>query len=479
MIGDDSWQKKNGVVDPIHWEESRLANHLIGVTGTSGSGKTHWIRKFVSAMPSGVEIDVFDYHGDIDIPGAAEVLFSERTKFGYNPMVLNQDPDYGGVRRGVNDVINAINSTSRKLGTKQEAVLRNLLMDTYAARGIHPDEPRTWARKVVGLRDALEMRREGRAQDLYQTYPGLEDVLRLANRKLKALWLGIEDASEGDPVHDPETGITTVSDGKGRTALSQFEAACRALSAAKTAKAKANKAGSLVAGAEDIASIAVVTQLEEKAEAAKEKALAAYRVFLESVETNREFEEVVKYNSREVLVSVIGRLENLIATGLFSQNPPPFGDARVRRYNLRPVSQSEDELKMFVRFRLRSIIREEMQRGESGGRLRRLIVLDESKKFNDEDRSNPINVIATEMRKFGLALLQAGQSPSHFSEDFIGNAGTLLLLNMATNEWDDASRRLKVDKKKLEFLKARSTGLVRMTLNGESARFRQVNFRHD
>jgi hypothetical protein len=56
-----------------------------------------------------------------------------------------------------------------------------------------------------------------------------------------------------------------------------------------------------------------------------------------------------------------------------------------------------------------------MQRGESGGKLRRLVVLDESKKFNDEDVSNPINIIVTEMRKFGLSILLAGQSPAHLA----------------------------------------------------------------
>ncbi len=117
-----------------------------------------------------------------------------------------------------------------------------------------------------------------------------------------------------------------------------------------------------------------------------------------------------------------------------------------------------------------------MQRGESGGKLRRLIVLDESKKFNDEDTNNPINVVVNEMRKFGLGILLAGQSPAHFSSDFIKNAGTLLLLNLATADWDEAARKLKIEVKDLKYLKPQETGAVRMLEKGQSATFRQVRF---
>ncbi|MRU22677.1 hypothetical protein FG476_00740, partial [Xylella fastidiosa subsp. multiplex] len=92
-------------------------------------GKTHWIRQFVTGMPDDVEIDIFDHHGDIEIEGAKSVMFSEATRYGYNPLVLNTDQHYGGVRRAVNDVIEAINSTARQLGGNQEGVLRHLLTD--------------------------------------------------------------------------------------------------------------------------------------------------------------------------------------------------------------------------------------------------------------------------------------------------------------------------------------------------------------
>ncbi|WP_201525123.1 helicase HerA domain-containing protein, partial [Bordetella pseudohinzii] len=179
LLGIDDWKyTKEKTRVPIFWVEDRVINHHVGVAGTSGAGKTHWIRKFVQGMPPHVEIDLFDYHGDIEIPGAQSVVFSEATRYGYNPLVLNPDPHYGGVRRGISDVLNAMTQTGRVLGGNQEGVLRNLLTDTYAARGILQDEPQSWKRREATQEEirALQL-----AQDwgtLRATYPTLEDVIR-------------------------------------------------------------------------------------------------------------------------------------------------------------------------------------------------------------------------------------------------------------------------------------------------------------
>ena len=451
LIGDDFWKFRNeNVRQPVFWRESVVSNHHVGVAGTSGAGKTHWIRQFVSGMPEEVEIDIFDYHGDIEIAGAKTVLFSESTRYGYNPLVLNTDPHYGGVRRAVNDVVEAINSTSRQLGGNQEGVLRHLLTDAYMMKGVFADNPRTWNKREASEAEVREMMEARDWAALREVYPTLGDVISLAKRKLKALWMGIEDKDNG------------------RQALSAFDEYCRTMAALNQLRMKLSKSGAK--SDEDI------ERLQKRLDAAREKAFETHATFLNSLESGREFEEAMKYNSKDVLLSVITRLENLNATGIFNPNPPPFGNARIRRYILKPLAQSEDELKMFVRFRMRAIIREMMQRGESGGKLRRVIVLDESKKFNDENASNPINVVVNEMRKFGLAILLAGQSPAHFSSDFIKNAGTLLLLNLATADWDEAARKLKIDVKDLKYLKPQETGAVRMLEKGQSAAFRQVRF---
>ena len=452
LIGNDFWKMRNeNVSQPVYWRMADVSNHHVGVAGTSGAGKTHWIRQFVTGMPEDVQVDIFDYHGDIDIPGAEAVLFSEATRYGFNPLVLNPDPHYGGVRRAVNDVIDAINSTSRQLGGNQEGVLRHLLTDSYMLKSIFGDNPRSWKKREAPESEIREMTENRNWAGLREVYPTLGDVISFARRKLKALWMGLEDKDNG------------------RQALAAFDDYCKAMNALNQLRIKLGKTSTK--NEEEM------ERLQKRMETVKSKAFETHATFLNSIENGREFEEAIKYNSKDVLLSVITRLENLNATGIFNANPPPFGSARIRRYILKPLAQSEDELKMFVRFRLRAIVREEMQRGESGGKLRRLIVLDESKKFNDEEAGNPINVIVNEMRKFGLGILLAGQSPAHMSSDFIKNAGTLLLLNLATADWDEAARKLKIDPKELKYLKPQETGLVRMLEKGQVASFRQVQFK--
>ncbi|MBK4597778.1 hypothetical protein JJP99_24930 [Enterobacter hormaechei] len=132
---------------------------------------------------------------------------------------------------------------------------------------------------------------------------------------------------------------------------------------------------------------------------------------------------------------------------------------------------------MFVYSRMMAIFHEEMQRGESYGKVRHVIILDEAKKFCDEESSNPINIIANEARKFGISLVLASQSPSHFSEDFINSAGTLLVQNMAPGDWQRAANKLQIEKSKLEYLKPRETALLKLQRVGERINWFQVNLK--
>lgn len=447
-IGLDYWENRSGNAQPVVWDETQLSNPHVGIAGTTGAGKTHWLRKFIAAMPRDVEIDIFDYHGDIEVPGARDVLFSESTRYGYNPLGINPDPHFGGVRRAVSDFVEELTRSGRKLGELQSGVLRHLLQDTYALRGIYPDKPDSWLKREITEVQAKAMIDSRDWPALRQAYPHLSDVISLAKRKLKALWLNVDDSGK-----------------LGRTAMSAFDDCARAMSQLNQARNRLAK----LRAEEDL------SPLEKHVEATKTRAIEAFTTYVKLVETGREFEDAIKYNSKDVLLSVITRLENLRDKGIFNPNPPPFGDALIRRYNLKPVSHSTDELRMFVNYRLRSIIREEKERGLTR-RTRRMVVLDECKIYLDEDRMAPINIISTEMRKFGLMIIQAGQSPAHWSEDFIKSAGTLMVLNLATADWEGAKRKLKIETNDLKFLRPRQTGAVRMLEIGRAPAFRRVQF---
>lgn len=439
---------------PIVWDPSNLANHHVAVLGTSGSGKTTWIRRFVSQVPSDVEVDVLDYHGDINVdhPECREALYSEQTRHGYNPLRVNPDPHYGGVRRAIKEVLDAFDQTANsRLGIRQAELLRSLLIDVYSARGIHEDTPSTWRRQVGNTREIQALKEAGDLEALNTYFPTLTDVYDLARRRSFALLSNIDDTGEG------------------RSAIDAFEEFRRNTAAFHRIAKRVRTA--------DFPNEETAEKAQTSLANQRRAAVAAFDVFLGTVESGREVEEISVYGNKETFMAVMSRLRGLVATGLFEPNPPAFGSARIRRHNLRPLAQSQDDLNMFIRLRLQSIVKEMMQAGYVDGRLRRLLVLDESKPFNSEDADNPINVIATQMRKFGLGLMLASQSIHHLSGDFVKNAATLLILDADTQEWDAVSRSLRISKNVLGSLKHHTIAAIRMRTKDGQTHFRGLYLR--
>lgn len=229
---------------PVVWDSSRVVNGHMLLVGMSGAGKTYQLRKMIREMrtsaPPGqpLRVRVFDVHGDIEIEDASTVKYSEQTEFGLNPLIINPDPDYGGIRKRIQSVISTINRTSRALGGKQEAVLRNILSDLYAQHGFKATDPSTW--KVDPAADAEPEVVDGRlyldvpidekdeakqhgarwdgdrkcwwiAADAYtgpitrwlpkragRRNPTMADALRFANKMLKIAFLGSNQEAVGN-----------------------------------------------------------------------------------------------------------------------------------------------------------------------------------------------------------------------------------------------------------------------------------------
>lgn len=445
------------VREVVYWHPESVTNHHLGIAGGSGTGKTYWLKKLIAQLPQDVEVEIFDWHGDIELDGedVTTCRFSTSTKYGYNPLILNTDPEHGGVRRGVQDVIDAMNSTSVKLGPKQEFCLRNLLLDTYAKRGIVENQPDSWKKRIANRAEIERMKASGDQAGIYSVYPTIEDVQELGMTKLKALYLGATDDEDG---------------GRAVEALTEMGRATAKLAAAK-------RRLMMLANVKD-ADLELVDKLESARDVARAKSLEAFDKFIHRMATGREFEDHVRYQSKDTIQSVLYRLDNLVHTGIFDQNPPPFGISRIRRYFLRPLAAtSKDELTMFIRFRLRAIIREMMQDGHVDGRLRRVIVLDEAKQFADDNPENPLNVIACEMRKFGLGLWLSSQSVGHYPIDFTKNAATIVQHAISPSDYDGTSRVLGIDKKALNWLRPQESAIVRMTEKGKPPRFRSVLLR--
>jgi len=146
--GIDAAAKKRGENVFVSWSSEHAVNGHCLMVGMSGAGKTYNLRKMIRQMletgNGATRFHVFDVHGDIDVPGSSSVLFSEQTDYGMNPLRINPDPHFGGVRKRIQGFINTMNKVMRQLGTKQEAVLRNILYDVYWRHGFRQDDPSTW-----------------------------------------------------------------------------------------------------------------------------------------------------------------------------------------------------------------------------------------------------------------------------------------------------------------------------------------------
>lgn len=402
----------------VVWHAQDLVNPHILLLGSSGVGKSYQIRNWCKQLvATGVRrIHVFDAHGDLDLQNASDVSFSQSSGYGLNPLTVSPDPDYGGPRRRINFVVSMLGAAGRKLGPKQEAVLRTLLTDIYAANGFYEDRPGTWA-----IPEGSSKRKQ----------PSFIDVTRFGRAKLTSLYTGANSR-----------------------AVAALEAVNREATRMVSA---ARKAGS-----------EPTTEAKEALERLKTKATSTYADYVSTITTGRELQEVLKYNSRDVLASVIERLENLHASGVFSPNPGPFRPGTpVWRYDLRTLQ--EETKRLFVNFRLQQLLERARQRGMVSEVVEYAVVDEAHMLASADDPEHPLNCIAREARKFGLGLLCASQSAEHFSIDFMANMATKVLLGLDTVYWPDAQRRLRVDATQLGAIRAKRSCLVQMRTAGAAS----------
>ena len=431
-------QKKQRI--PLVYDSSQLINPHMLICGMSGVGKSYQLQKLIaSASGSGVEVEVFDPHDELKIPGATAVKYSEATRYGYNPLALNPDPHSGGVRKRINWLLELMNSTNRKLGPKQETALRYLMQDVYFLNGCYDDKPASWNKKHITEAQRAQLIEQNNYGALKQYYPTLGDLITYAERKIKALYLG--------------------ADNKAITSLDRVNK--------MSAKLK-----SMVTRLQKETDDEEAARLEQKLEDLKQDAIGAYADYIHAIETGREFTDVIKYNSKDVLQSVFDRIKNLDASGIFRPNPPPFRDARIRIHQMK--SLSDDEQRMFVQLRLEALFRIRRDR-QTVNDVQQIVVIDEAHKYADEEGENMLNVLSKEGRKFGLGLWCASQSPTHFSVDFLTNCGATVLLGIHTSFWDGACRKMKIEESVLKYINPQQVAAIKLQKKAETnARFQNV-----
>lgn len=474
--GKDFYAAKEGRFAPVRMDTAKLINGHVLIVGSSGVGKSHTIRKMVAqghATAPDVHFHVFDVHGDLHVENASIVQFSEQAPFGLNPLRVNPDPVFGGVRRSIQSFLRVINqSSSTALGVKQESVLRNLLVDVYRDFGFLVSDPSTWAvneyesRLVGGGADnrlylevpiaekdqvkALGARWDGDKRHWWvhtERYKG--DLTRWAPAYKERAYPGVADvAAYAKRIHEERF---LGSDQKAVRALAQLNKAAKAMQRRMLDSVRQKNEGGFLADSQD--------SLDD----AREAALDAYTDFVNSIRTGFELENLIKYDSPDVLKSVVDRLENLQATGIFKDVEIPFSpDSKIWRYKLNALSH--EEKKMMVLFLLQDIFNRAIQRGERSDVVE-VVVLDELSTYvgsQDEKGDGIIGIVAREARKFGLALWAANQSPANVPESLISSVGTKVLLGLDEMYWNSAVQKLRTDTRLLEWIQPKHTLAVQM-----------------
>jgi hypothetical protein len=479
-FGIDAGARDRGKIVPVVWDSRTAVNGHVLLVGLSGAGKTHSLRKMMREMQDSngdrpLRVHVFDVHGDIDIEGASSVMFSEQTSWGLNPLRVDPDPHFGGVRKRVQGFIATVNRVMRALGPKQEAALRNILYDVYTRHGFRQDAPNTWAIDE----SAARLLSDGSDGRLYLDVPlgEKDDAKALGARwdaQIRCWYIGTDEYRDGITRWAPKTMARThpsIGDalrmarhilqmsflGTGIEAITALEIANKAAAAYQRKLLEALRRGDKAFGDE---------KLQGDIEKAKKKAVDTYTAYADAISTGRELSDIMKYDSTDVLKSVVDRLENLNAIGIFKAAPPPFDqDAPVWRYNIKALSM--EERKLFVLFRLQELFTSAVQRGEQDN-IVEVIVLDEAHIYCDDDPDNIINTIAKESRKFGLSMICASQSPNGFTEDFIASVGTKIVLGIDEMFWRSSVAKMRVSEEGLAWIRPQKSLLVQIKTRGDT-----------
>lgn len=477
-----------------------LINGHLQIAGITGMGKTYRIVSLIKAMVESasklrqpLRVHVFDPHGDIELPYSSEVKFSEATPYGYNPLEINPDPDYGGVRRTIQKFILAIQK-HKVLGTKQEAVMRYLLEDLFAARGFKADEPSTWIpddpRMVRDLMRGKERRiyldvsyeHRTRFKELLKdpasgrSRGGFDDFNDNPVLRSKKCWWVEEEFYDGDfLMWEPKSifkTAPTMDDAVRFTERKLKAHFCGSNSAAmallndvnRAARSYHRKVAELSKRGDSLSPVEL-DALQAGLDKTKDKASQAYTSYLDAIVSGRELDDLIRYNSTDVLTSVYERFQNLRAIGIYNPVLPPFDPAcPIWRYVIKPLEIPVQ--RMFVDMVCARIFERAMQRGVQKD-LVEIIVLDEGKRYvSDGDDDDVLNKIANEARKFGLGLWIASQTPAHFTDDFIKATGTILVLGLAQADVNLAARKLGVDERLLSSIVPQQSAVVQVKNKG-------------
>lgn len=477
---------------PVNWNPEELINPHMIVTGDSGSGKTFNLRKFAAhlaqtAGPDLERIHIIDSHGDLDVQ-SSHVKFSQSTPYAFNPLEISSDPDYGGVRKSIANFLGMIERSSRKLGTSQQSVLRNILLDVYAMRGFNADNPSTWT--LDGGDDAPAELPEGRVyldipfeeKELAKDCARRDGISLQFDTGLRCWWAPVHTEAlarwpqktwgkQFPTIHDVIAAtrwrLKQLSVGTDQKGLLALEALCRSQAAlARKVKDTRKRAAS----ANEMEEV-----LQAERDKAADKAKDAMCNFIDKVATGAELDDLIQYDSAETLKGILDRLDNLKATGVCRSVTPPFDPLELAwRYGI--AAYGDDEKRMFVDNLLERIFQRAIIRGPlPTSTVTDIIFLDEAPKFMVDDHEHIINRIINEARKYGVAIFLISQSPTQYPEQILAGVGCKIILGLDPLYNRLAATKLGIEQKYIDAIKPTKLILMNLKLKGAVAKWLPVS----
>lgn len=132
----------------VTWQPGRQSNGFFLILGASGSGKTETLKVLGTPIAdAGVPVLVFDFHGDVKLPGVPSVLLSSgsASTLGLNPMELDiTSAEESGLYDQRAALRNMLQRAVPALGHRQSSILREAFDEAYTRAGIKDNDPNTW-----------------------------------------------------------------------------------------------------------------------------------------------------------------------------------------------------------------------------------------------------------------------------------------------------------------------------------------------
>lgn len=176
---------------PLNWEPTNTAKFMntnTGIIGTMGTGKTQFTKSVVTQLyrnqaenvnSAPIGMLIFDYKSDyVDdkFIDATQAKKYKLFKLPYNPLSLYGDTPMLPIHTAAG--FSETMSRAYGLGKKQQLRLENLILESYAAAGIHPEDPSTWSRPAPTIDDVWALFLEQEKVEEDSLYAALSKLAR-------------------------------------------------------------------------------------------------------------------------------------------------------------------------------------------------------------------------------------------------------------------------------------------------------------